>query len=155
MILDSIKKFFERNIAANTDDSVSNLDHSLQIATAALLVEIMHADFEVSSDENEAIRNALCESFDLTINDAEDLIRLAEQEMDKAADYFQFTSLINKHFDLAQKVKIVENFWKVAFSDGVLDKYEDHIVRKIADLLYVPHREFIAAKHRADTRNTE
>ena len=79
---------------------------------------------------------------------ASDLISMAEQERNDATDYHQFTSLINKNFTAQQKVKIVECLWQVAFADGALHEHEEHLVRKIAELIYVPHRAFINAKHR-------
>jgi len=66
----------------------------------------------------------------------------------KATGYFEFTSLINKGFSYEQKVKVVEHLWEVAFSDASLDKYEEHMVRKIAGLIYVSHKDFIDAKLR-------
>lgn len=151
-MLDAIKQFFDSQILDGTGSEKRSLEESLQIATAALLVEVMHADDAVDETEKEMILGVLCEGFELPKGRAEELVSLAEQEIDQAADYFQFTSLINKNFDLTQKVKITEYFWKIAFADGRLDKYEEHLIRKVSDLLYVPHREFIAAKHRVDTR---
>ena len=60
--------------------------------------------------------------------------------------------LINRHFSQEEKNHIVELLWEVAYADGELDKYEEHLVRKLADLIYVPHRSFIRAKHRAKAR---
>ncbi len=88
--------------------------------------------------------------FELSAQECDALVRLAEEELDGTVSYFEFTRLINEQFTMRQKAHIVELLWKVAFSDAKIDKYEEHYVRKIADLLYVPHREFIAAKHRAE-----
>ncbi|MGH8547658.1 MAG: TerB family tellurite resistance protein [Methylococcales bacterium] len=121
-------------------------------ATAALLVEIMHADDRIETAEKELIPGLLCDGFELSRDQVAELVSLAEQEMSQAADCYQFTSLINKNFEMAQKVTIIEYFWKIAFADGRPDKYEEHFIRKVSELLYVPHREFIAAKHRVDTR---
>ena len=68
--------------------------------------------------------------------------------MTQATDYHQFTSLIAKNFDQAQKIKVIEYLWMIAYSDYQLDKHEEHMVRRIADLIYVPHKEFLQAKHR-------
>ena len=74
---------------------------------------------------------------------------LAEQEAHGANGYYQFTSLINKHCDQAQKVQIIENLWHVAMIDGHLDAHELHLMRKLADLLYIGHADYVAAKRRA------
>ena len=81
--------------------------------------------------------------------DTEELIRLAEEETKQATDYYQFTSLINKGFSQEEKIQVVELMWQVAYADGHMDKYEDHLVRKLANLMHVSHKDFIAAKHRA------
>ena len=151
-MLDAIKQFFDSQIFSADDSGKRTLEESLQIATAALLVEIVRADDSIEKVENETLLGLLCEGFELSRDRAEELVLLAGQEIDQAADYYQFTSLINKNFDIGQKIKIIEYFWKIAFADGRLDKYEEHIIRKVSELLYVPHREFIAAKHRVDTR---
>ncbi len=112
----------------------------------------MQADDVAEKAESKMLTGLLCEGFKLSGSQAQELVSLAEQEMAQAADYYQFTSLINKNFEMSQKVKMIEYFWKIAFADGRLDKCEGHIIRKVSELLYVPHREFIAAKHRVDTR---
>jgi len=76
------------------------------------------------------------------------LLQLAEEEIWKATGYYEFTSLINKGFTYEQKVKVIEHLWEVAFADAELDKYEEHMVRKIADLIHVEHKDFIDAKLR-------
>jgi uncharacterized tellurite resistance protein B-like protein len=151
-MLDAIRQFFERQIYNTADSGNRSIEESLKIATAAMLVEVMEADDLAGKVERKMITDLLCEGFKLSGSQAEELVSLAEQEIDQAADYYQFTSLINKNFEMSQKVKMIEYFWKIAFADGHLDKYEEHIIRKVSELLYVPHREFIAAKHRVDTR---
>lgn len=76
-------------------------------------------------------------------------MRLAEDQARAATDHYQFTSLINQRFSQAQKQQVVELMWQVAYADSQLSAYEQHVIRKIADLLYVPHRAYIAAKLRA------
>jgi hypothetical protein len=74
---------------------------------------------------------------------------LAAEEARLATDYFQFTSLINRNFSAEQKVQVVEYLWQVAYADGHLDAHEQHFMRKIADLLYVSHADYVGAKQRA------
>ena len=74
---------------------------------------------------------------------------LAAEEARLATDYFQFTSLINKSFSAEQKVQVIEYLWQVAYADGHLDAHEQHFMRKIADLLYVSHADYVGAKQRA------
>jgi uncharacterized tellurite resistance protein B-like protein len=73
---------------------------------------------------------------------------MAEAEHADSTDYFQFTRLINEHYSADQKVDLVEKLWLIAFSDRELHHYEEHVIRRLAELLYVPHSAFIAAKHK-------
>ena len=43
----------------------------------------------------------------------------------------------------------MEYLWAVAFAAHVVDEHEEYLVRKIAGLISVPHKDFIAAKLRA------
>lgn len=149
----TIKNFFDKYISLSSDsadDHSSETDeHALRLATAALLIEMTRADYEVKEEERRVVNKSIKSKFKLTQSETEELISLAEEEVDQAVSSHQFTALINKAFTPEQKVKIVEYLWRVAYADAELEKYEEHLVRKLADLLYVPHPDFIAAKHRA------
>lgn len=147
-MISSIKQFFEKNIKPSANASIEVSEHSLRLATSALLIEMMRADAEISEDERDTITDIIRSKYELTEDEISTLIQLAEEEIVKATDYFEFTSLINKGFSYVQKVKVVEHLWEVAFSDASLDKYEEHMVRKIAGLIYVSHKDFIDAKLR-------
>ena len=149
-MIKAIKQFFDQHIAQEAA-TPATVEHRLRIATAAVLLETMRADFDVTSKEVEAVTDAVQSVFELPREETDTLIRLAEQEVRQATDYFQFTSLINKALTANEKKTVVELMWRVAYADGQLDKYEDHLIRKIAGLLHVSHRDFIAAKHRART----
>jgi len=145
----AIKEFFAEFIEAGTQQSEAERAQALQVATAALLLEMMHIDDRVNNDERAAIAAALRRQFGLDGQQFERLLALAQQQADQATDYYQFTSLINKTCDAAQKTTIIENLWRVAMADGRLDAHELHLMRKLADLLYVSQADYIAAKERA------
>ncbi len=147
-MISTIKKYFDKQIASGTE-SGDTTKHRLQVATAAMLIEMARADFDVHPEEIEQVRQAVQTTFGLSQTDAEELIRLAEEEAKQATDYYQFTSLINKGFSQEEKIQVVELMWQVAYADGHMDKYEDHLVRKLANLMHVSHKDFIATKHRA------
>ena len=107
---------------------------------------MMRADFEVHSAERDTLARALMGAFGLSTTDTDQLIDEAEEQADDAISLHDFTSLINEHLSAEQKYHVIELLWQVAFADGEIDKYEDHLVRKVADLIYVPHRQFIRAK---------
>ena len=78
-----------------------------------------------------------------------ELLELAEEERSESTDYYQFTSLINNNYTPEQKVRLVELLWRIAYANETLHKYEEYLVRKIADLLHIPHSAFITAKFNA------
>jgi len=145
-MLNQIKLFFTQHIALSAPENT--LEEKLQLATVVLFMEMMYMDDKVDPKEQEVILSLVHQNFSLTAEQATSLIELAEQQRKQATDYFQFTSLINKEYSLEQKVRLIESLWKIAFIDGVLDMNEEYLVRKIADLLHVPHTAFIMAKNR-------
>ncbi len=144
-MLGAIKIFFENNIA--TEES-SDLEHQLKLATAALLIEMIQQDDKIFPEEIEAAKKALRKKFDLSNEESQALFRLAEAEAAEAVDYHQFTRLIARQFTQAQKIKVIELLWSVAYADLHLDPHEEHMIRKIADLIYVSHKDFIQTKHK-------
>ncbi len=124
-------------------------EHSLQLATAVLLVEVMRADPDLGPQERIAVVTALQQKFALPQDECSRLIELAEERARTSSDFHQFTSVINDRFGQEQKIRIVEYMWQVAYSDGHLDAHENHLISKVAGLLHVTHGEYIAAKMRA------
>lgn len=144
-MLEAIKRFYAERINPqnNTGD---DLQHRLQLATAALLIEMAQEDSHRHSVEFQAIHEGICEVFGLSPDDTNELIELADREAHEATDHFEFTSQINEHFDYRRKCEVIELLWRVCLSDSEMDRYEEHLVRKIASLLHVEHKDFIAAK---------
>ena len=146
----SIKRYFDANLtAASEASSAAEQEHAYHLATAALLIEMTRADHDVKGIEREAVAHAVQRALELDSSETEELLALAEKEADQATSLFEFTRLINRHFDAKQKEHFVELLWHVALADGELDKYEEHLVRKVADLIHVPHLSYVRAKHRA------
>jgi len=144
-MLTAIKHFFEQNLYVEKDQP---LDQQLRLATAALMIEMMNQDDRVQPSELDTVKRTLKNRYDLDEQEAESLFELATEAARNSTDYYQFTSLIKDNYSLEQKVQVVEFLWGVAYADGKLDTYEEHMVRRIAELLYVPHKDFIQAKHR-------
>ncbi len=97
-----------------------------------------------------ALEQALRKTFTLSRDELRQLVKLARHEAAESVSLHQFTTLINQSFSPEEKIRVVEMLWQVAFADGRLDRYEEALVRKVADLIYVPHRDFIRAKHRVE-----
>lgn len=146
-MLTAIREFFDAHIGKPASERDAR--HAIELATAALLVEVGRLDTEIDAAERAAMLRAVRDKFGLSGAEAETLIGLAETEAREATDYYQFTSLINRHFSQEQRQRVIELMWQVAYADAALSAHEQHVVRKIAGLLYVPHSAYIAAKLRA------
>ncbi len=123
--------------------------HRLQLATAVLLIEVMQSDSDASEIEVAAVELLLRERFNLTTDELAQLMSLARSRQEAAHDLHAFTSQLHAAFDAAEKQRIVEMFWQVAYADGKLDDHEHHLMRKLGDLLHLGHAAFIGTKLRA------
>lgn len=148
-MLQAIRDFFETHIKGSDDNQAIDAEHAERVASAALLIEMTRMDGEITDVERQRVLDAVQAKFGLPADETAELLRLAEQEAQQATDYFQFTTLIKDRLTPAQKERLIEHLWEVAYADGDLHPYEEHLIRKLADLLYVPHKSFIAAKLRA------
>jgi len=107
-----------------------------------------HADEEFQAMEQTLVRDLLQRKFDLSDGDVGELIDYAQSERRESLDLYQFTRQINDHFSRTEKMEMMEALWRIIYADGVLDKYEDYLVRQLATLLRLGHEEMIEAKVR-------
>ena len=149
-MLQTIKRFFEERVVTEAAQPAPEVrEHGLQLAAAALLFEIVRADTEIKEEERTVVRAAIQGTFGLEKDESDELMRLAEEESRGATSLYEFTHLIDKAFSPEQKKRVVELLWLVAFADAEKHAHEEHLVRRIAGLLHVPHPDFIDAKIRA------
>jgi len=153
----SIKRFLDTQLGliGAPDTPADQAEHGYRLATAALLLEMTRADFEVKPEENAAVLAAIRRAFALNDAETDALLSLAEGEIERATSLHEFTSTLNAALSREQKCHVIELLWTVAFADGELDKYEDYLVRKVADLLYVRHSDFIKAKLTAQVASAQ
>ena len=144
-MIDRIKQFFATEIS-NPDGDIT---HQHQLAAASLMVEVMVIDRHLDSDELSVIKQLLKQQFELVDDEIAQLITLAQKEVDEATSLYQFTRLVNDHFDRSSKNHLMKNLWQVAFADDQLDKHEEAMIRRIAELIHVSHSDFIRSKHEA------
>ncbi len=137
-----IREFLKRLTEPEPD--VSEPDVSL--AATVLLVEIMRADHDVAESERDELLRAITVLTDRRGDDAAALLQEAEDASADAPDLYHFTNVVHNAFSEAQKFTLLKSLWRVAYADKTLDKYEEHTIRRIAELLYMPHSEFIRAK---------
>ena len=150
MIL-KIKQFFEQHFIETDAVGNNDIEHQLQLACAALMIEVLHADHSFEQAELDTLRAVLQDSFGIDQARANELILLAEAERAEATDYYQFTSLINESYTQQQKRDLITRLWQMAYADNKVHKFEEHLVRRLANLLHVPHAAFIQSKHQAST----
>lgn len=147
-MLAAIRKFFDERMAERPGEAAGAAAHRARLAAAALMVEVLRADDEAAEAERHAVLEALARKFGLDAEESRALVALAEVEAREAHDCWQFTSAINAGFSPQQKERLVEELWRVAFADGSLHRREEHLIRRVADLIHVPHSAFIRAKLR-------
>ena len=146
-MLKSVKAFVRKYLETGTDED--SAPSGTPLAVAALLVEVLRADFDVSAEERRHVLGSLSRLLDLDPAACDELLALAEQQIDRSHDLYQFTSAINRSWAPDNKQRLLEELWRVAHADEQLHKYEEHLIRRIADLLHLPHSAFIAAKLRS------
>lgn len=122
----------------------------LDAAVAILLMEVARADFDVAEDELDVIRHTLIDDFAMAPDAAEALVRHAAAEVDDSTGMFPFVRVLNEQLSPDQKGQVIETLWRVAYADAGKHHLEESIIRQIADLLYVPHTQFIRARVRAE-----
>ena len=124
-------------------------EHTLQLATAVMLIEVMRADPGFGAAERQAVVQALRAKFALADDEVQRLLELGERAVRESTDWFEYTSHINTHFDMPAKLRMVELMWGVAYADGRLSDHERHTLWRLSDLLHVPHGAYVHARMRA------
>ena len=142
------------NRLKNLFDSVEvtpKTDDTLSLAAAALLTHAARLDGQTDGIEIDTLRQILQDGFSLSKDETQELMMLADTLESEANDLYQWTKVINAHYELPQKVVLIEKLWMVVLSDGRLDDYEANLLRRISGLIHVPDIETGAARQRAAT----
>jgi uncharacterized tellurite resistance protein B-like protein len=125
----------------------------LQVAVAALLHEASRADYAEGDEEYAVAEKALAEMFGLGERECATLLGEGRAKAQQLTSFYAPVTVIKRDFSLEERIHLVEHLWRVAYADGRLDPYEDHYVRKIAHLLYVPNTQSMLARNRARPRS--
>jgi uncharacterized tellurite resistance protein B-like protein len=143
MILSQLKKIFggEPPVAG----MLENRD-ALELATAALLIEMCRSDFSESAAEQLAVRQLLQRRFALKDAELDQLIADASRRADTAVSLHEFTHRLNRELPEADKLALVEMLWRVSHADGHVDKHEEYLILRIAGLLHISDRDRIRMK---------
>jgi uncharacterized tellurite resistance protein B-like protein len=145
-VINSIKRFFDKQLCARAAETPDSRLHRLRLASAALMFELLTTDRHIDEREIAVFKSILINSFDLNSGELDNVIKLAEEEAKQAVSLYEFTSLINEAYQYEDKLVLIENMWRLALADQHLDKYEEQLIRKTADLIYVSHSDFIKSK---------
>ena len=121
-------------------------DSNILIATCALLLEMAQADGEFSETEKKNLLKILQQDYGLSGELAGELTETAQKELAESIDLWQFTNEINEHYSREEKLKVIEQIWKIVYADGTLEMHEDYLVHKLAKLLNIKHDLLIDAK---------
>ncbi len=145
-MISKFRKWLEQTLENDFATSSVDKQELINMAAAVLFVEVMHADHQVDKREKDVVKNALMESFSLSRQDADELLKQAENRVRDVTSLHEFTSLLHGRLTNEEKVTLIEQIWRIILADDEIDKYEEHLVRRIAELLYVSHKDFIRAK---------
>ena len=129
--------------AENQEEKEKNIINN---ACAALLIETALADKVFKAEEIDSMKKTLREVYEIDEKDLDELISESEKRVSESTSLYEYTRLINDLCDYQDKLKLINNLWAIAFADKHLDKYEEFLIRKISDLLYVSHSDFIQQK---------
>ena len=140
-IKDLITKFGKEE-EIQEDSNLTLLNNSC----AALLVEIAFADKDFDETEKASLKQSLIETYAIDESDIEEIIRDAEDTVSESTSLYGYTSIVNTEFQYEDKLKLLRNLWKIAYADGYLDKYEEHLLRKVSDLIHISHSDYINIK---------
>ena len=141
-MIGALKKLFETP-PAETEEA---RQRRMRLAAAALLIETARADFTQDASEEAALRQLLSSSLELEPAAVQELLQAASAQLDESTSLYEFTRVINDCYSAEQKRELIGAMWRVAYADGDLDKYEEYLIRQVAELTYVPHGDYIRAK---------
>jgi uncharacterized tellurite resistance protein B-like protein len=142
----ALREFLESVVAPAPRGELASGAVSVELATAVLLVEAMRADAGTAPEERAFVAGLLQKRFALQPQDVQELLAVAEERSRLANDFFAFTHVLNERLGQEHKREVIELMWRIAYADGSADPGESHIISRIAELLHVPHGEYIAAK---------
>ncbi|MGJ8691013.1 MAG: TerB family tellurite resistance protein [Thalassotalea sp.] len=143
-MLNRVSAFFKNLNSFNANEASEIIP--IEIACAVLLCEVMRADHNIDSAEQNKLTELLTHRFNLNAQETLAIINSALIKSADSNDLYTYTSLINKHYQIAEKIQLVELLWQIALADGEISAIEHHIIRKIADLLHLRHSEYVASK---------
>lgn len=148
-MLSVLKKFLfeEEDQPSESSQKADNADEKkLQVAACALFIELAKADGKFTDEERSFIINHMKNCFNIDDDYANELLELAEKRVKDSVSIYEFTGEINEHFTQEQKEKLIENLWRLVFTDEKMHTYEDHLMKKVSLTLNIEHKKLIEKK---------
>jgi uncharacterized tellurite resistance protein B-like protein len=145
-MLEKIKSLFFKTSEEKTAEV--QVAQTIDKTCASLIIEVALADKVFDESEINLLKNMLLETYSLKLDDANELIANAEKTVNESTSLYGYTREVNDNFDYQSKLDLLDQLWRMAFADGNIDKYEEHVVRKISDLIHISHNDFIQSKLR-------
>jgi len=148
----SISDFF-KDITSNKKtnikpNSLESFKDEMVLSICVLLIEVSKSDDDYDDSEKEKIIDLLKKQFSLNHDQIDILMMMADKKNNEIVSLHELTASLNKEYTYSEKKNVIKMLWDIAYSDGRIDKYEDYTIRKISDLLYIKHSDFIKAKLR-------
>ena len=138
--------FFKKIFQKDASEDLEIDEHGSIKACIALLLETSMADNLLDESEIKTLKTTLINDFELEETEIDELIEISKKNVDDSTSLYDFTRDINDNFESEERIKLIESMWKIAYADGNIDKFEEHIIRKVSNLIYVSHSDFIKAK---------
>ena len=145
-MLKKIKSLFFKTSEEETAEV--QVTQTIDKTCASLIIEVALADKVFDESEINLLKDMLLETYSLKLDDANELIANAEKTVNESTSLYGYTREVNDNFDYQSKLDLLDQLWRMAFADGNIDKYEEHVVRKISDLIHISHNDFIQSKLR-------
>ncbi|MGD9660339.1 MAG: TerB family tellurite resistance protein [Porticoccaceae bacterium] len=145
-MIKAVKAFFQ-DLSTESKAPLALTDSETHLVSAALMTEVMVSDGGNGADELKKIEQILRSDFGLAKEDADYLMTKATTRVEKSTSLFEFTDQVNRHFSMAQKTSLIAHLWHIAYADNHLHKFEEATIRKLAELIHIPHSVFIRTKH--------
>ena len=138
--------FFKKIFQKDPSEDLEIDEHGSIKACIALMLETSMADDLLDESEIKTLKTTLINDFKLEETEIDELIEISKKNVDDSTSLYDFTRDINDNFESQERIKLIESMWKIAYADGNIDKFEEHIIRKVSNLIYVSHSDFIKAK---------
>jgi uncharacterized tellurite resistance protein B-like protein len=141
-----LKELMYKNRTSISDTNTNEMRKTMNLISGALMVEVMAADHDFNSEEELKLKEILLNRFEIPENEIKKISEQMKKRADDATSLYEYTCLINENFNREEKLDLIRNLWAIAFADKILDRYEDSVIRRVCELTYVSHSDFIKTK---------